>query len=891
MLIAFLLLTNAATAAEPAALIEKFCADCHGADTQEAELNLVSLISSPESLHRDFQRLTGVLLAVESGEMPPEDFEPQLTKAARGQLVDWLKSEVSAIAEAERDDPGIVVMPRLTKHEFRNVIRDLTGGVVTNAGRLMPNEGGAGEGFSNVGEAQGMSAAQFEKYVEAAKDVMSHLRVYAVECGDSSPLSLSRSEQQPKDIEQPQTIERRSTSFEIQSGDESPHSEMVWSPIPREPVDDPRHAIKEVTDDIIAWYVAQQQKWGEEHRDALARKYGSAHAIYLEAAWRMRHDKPPVDTALAPAALTKWAAILSEAKAESPFSDWARAWRKLPATLTDEEVRAECLAIASGQRGGSTAVESEDYAPPYEISFHEAKEEVLEAATKHGRWPFRIDIGDAKELFLVVTDAGDGGRGEYAVWQTGRIVFKDGTAKPWQEVVTVVGANSGRTFEWGVDGEGSKVLRPDAIGVRPPGALKFAVPPDAIVFEVDLTLDHNRTKLASIQSLVLKEKPKSQSYIPGRFVFGGKKRQADASQDENKQRDRLLRLRNVAEANKTKIGLNAERNIFADWTHTEIAAIGGPWESQELEQPVADAPYHYTVSEVRRNATADDLAVLSELEERLVSIASPPSAAELEATALNLLDDFARRAWRRPLTDNERELLQRLCRESATQGLSFDSAVKVPLLAVLVSPNFLYRHPECDDSSSLWISDDGGQWDDVERASPPKQQPNENESGDKSPHSKAAAHSKVAPLNSYSLASRLSFFLWASIPDEELLQLAESDKLRDHDVLRAQVRRMLRDEKARSLATDFAGQLWGFADFEHFTGPDEERFPEFTPELRQAMYEEVVEFLDDLFRHDRPLTLLIDADYTFANDLLAKHYGLDLFNGNTVQCLHKSRFL
>ncbi len=296
----------------------------------------------------------------------------------------------------------------------------------------------------------------------------------------------------------------------------------------------------------------------------------------------------------------------------------------------------------------------------------------------------------------------------------------------------------------------------------------------------------------------------------------------------------MLRLRNVAEANKTKIGLNAERNIFADWTRTEIAAIGGPWESQELEQAVADAPYHYTVAEVRRNATADDLGVLSELEERLVSIASPPSADELEATALKLLDDFARRAWRRPLTDNERELLQHLYRESDTQGLSFDGAVKVPLLAVLVSPNFLYRHLECDESS----------------------------------------HSKGAPLNSYSLASRLSFFLWASIPDDELLHLAESDKLRDHDVLRAQVRRMLRDEKARSLATDFAGQLWGFADFEHFTGPDEERFPEFTPELRQAMYEEVVTFLDDLFRHDLPLTRLISADDSFANDVLAKHYGL-----------------
>ncbi len=207
-------------------------------------------------------------------------------------------------------------------------------------------------------------------------------------------------------------------------------------------------------------------------------------------------------------------------------------------------------------------------------------------------------------------------------------MFQDGSSKPWQDAVNVVGANSGRTFEWGVDGEGSKVLGADAIGVKPPGSLKFSVPKNATVFEVDLTLDRNRTRIASIQSLILREKPKSQSFIPGRFVFGGRKRQVDTKQEANKQRDRLLRLRNVAEANKTKIGLNAERNIFADWTYTDIAAIGGPWDDQEPDRIQSDAPYHYTVAEVRQNATSEDTALLRDLEERLVSLASLPTAAQ-----------------------------------------------------------------------------------------------------------------------------------------------------------------------------------------------------------------------------------------------------------------------
>ncbi len=133
-------------------LIVQFCGDCHNADTQEAELDLVSLSSSPAALRQDFKRLNRVVSAIESGKMPPKDAERQPSEVQRRQLLEWLHFEITAIAEAERDDPGIVVIPRLARHEYRNVIRDLTGGVVTDAGRLMPNEGGAGEGFANVGK-------------------------------------------------------------------------------------------------------------------------------------------------------------------------------------------------------------------------------------------------------------------------------------------------------------------------------------------------------------------------------------------------------------------------------------------------------------------------------------------------------------------------------------------------------------------------------------------------------------------------------------------------------------------------------------------------------------------------------------------------------------------
>ena len=109
------LMTSTVVGEEPASLIRKFCADCHGSDNQEAELDLVSLVVTPGALRRDFKQLGRIVRVIESGEMPPEDSELQPSDEERRQLASWLKSEIAAIAEAERDDPGIVVMPRLAR--------------------------------------------------------------------------------------------------------------------------------------------------------------------------------------------------------------------------------------------------------------------------------------------------------------------------------------------------------------------------------------------------------------------------------------------------------------------------------------------------------------------------------------------------------------------------------------------------------------------------------------------------------------------------------------------------------------------------------------------------------------------------------------------------------
>ena len=840
--------------------IANYCFECHDSVSADAEIDLESLEEGALDPLYVARLLEEIHLVVETGDMPPKKAD-QPDETERQEMLAWVESQLDALATTYEDDPGIVAMPRLTGYEYRNAIRDLTDGVVNTAGRYLPNEGGAGEGFANVGLAQGMTAAHLERYLDASRDALRHLTV-------------------------------------------TPSDGMLWRETARPDAGSPTVLRQQVIDDIIAWHVGQQQKWNAEHQLHLTDTIGHSHAAYLEAAWRYRHREKlglgdqPMETfavceeePLAPVALEKWWNVLNDDSGEGPLAEWAAAWREIPgpAGIGEDALRRECIAITLGKRGGSLDVNEENYAPKYEISFHEAKEEVLESARKDGIWPFRIDIGDAKELFLVMTDAGDGGRGEYGVWRRGRFLFEDGSAKNWEEVVTVIGANSGREYPYGIDGEGAKNLPGNAIGVRPPGALKFTVPEGAYLFEVDLTLDENRGKEGemSIQALVLKEKPKSQSYIPNRYVFGGKALAVDAQNEANKERARALRKRNVSEANKTKIGLNAERNVFADWDRTPIEFLGGPWPGHDADKEEAGFPYHYTVGQVRRNATPEDLAELEALEERLVSVVQAPQqrlhaflkehdwetakegvlppeevagnwSAEalaeyqklreavvehdetLEAAALPPIEEFARRAWRRSLSDEDREALRALYTDTRKRGYSFDASVKAALMLVLNAPDFLYR-----------------------QGSP------RNETGDDS----------LQPLTHHQLANRIAFFLWASLPDEELIRLAEAGELTDPKTLRLQVRRMLADPKARSLATDFASQLWNFGGFESFSNPDPEKFSEFTDELRADMLGEVTHFLDDLFRNDQPLTALLDADYTFANSRLARHYGIDGVNG------------
>jgi hypothetical protein len=138
----------------------------------------------------------------------------------------------------------------------------------------------------------------------------------------------------------------------------------------------------------------------------------------------------------------------------------------------------------------------------------------------------------------------------------------------------------------------------------------------------------------------------------------------------------------------------------------------------------------------------------------------------------------------------------------------------------------------------------------------------------------------IEPLSAYALASRLSYFLWASMPDDELLRHAAAGDLRRPDVLLAQTHRMLKDPRSRGLATEFTGNWLDFRHFETFNSVDRDRFPSFNNDLREAMFQEPIRFVENAFRNDCSALDMLYGRYTFVNPVLAKHYGMPETSGD-----------
>ncbi|MGB0559098.1 MAG: DUF1592 domain-containing protein [Pseudohongiellaceae bacterium] len=229
---------------------------------------------------------------------------------------------------------------------------------------------------------------------------------------------------------------------------------------------------------------------------------------------------------------------------------------------------------------------------------------------------------------------------------------------------------------------------------------------------------------------------------------------------------------------------------------------------------------------------------IKESQERIF-ICRPADVDQEEDCARKILSNLARRGYRGPVTPEDINPLIGLFSEGRKDGGSFEHGIEMALSGLLVSPRFLYRSPALPEGGNV---------------------------------------NDIYELSDIDLASRLSFFLWSSIPDEELLLIAEEGNLKKPEILSAQIDRMLTDPKARALVDNFGGQWLHLRNVQDWT-PDPERYDYFDNSLRYAFQQETELFIANMIKEDRSILDLIDADYTFVNERLAEYYGIDGVEG------------
>lgn len=270
----------------------------------------------------------------------------------------------------------------------------------------------------------------------------------------------------------------------------------------------------------------------------------------------------------------------------------------------------------------------------------------------------------------------------------------------------------------------------------------------------------------------------------------------------------------------------AEMDLRLDGARAKQLTVSRPGGLPDISRLTVGGPYQVT----GRGETPSRARIF---------VCRPASARNEHPCAEKILSTLARRAFRRPVTSADLKPLLAFFNDGRREG-DFDAGIQKALMAMLVSPDFLFR---------------------VEQDPP------------------GSAPGAVYALNDYELASRLSFFLWSSIPDDQLLDIADQGKLKDSAVLAQQVRRMLDDPRAQALVDNLGGQ-WLYLRNLATAKPDPEEFADFDDPLRRALEQETKLFFASVIREDRSILTLLDANYTYLNQRLAEHYGIPRIYGS-----------
>ena len=801
-----------------------------------AGVSLTKLMAQT-SMGPGFQQWQKVIDVLESGRMPPEGM-PHPSEEQRSQAAQWVQNGLDAYAREHGGDPGRVTVRRLTSGEYRYVIRDLTGADIDLGPGFVADSVG-GEGFTNFGDVQFMQDASFERYLEAAKTVADHAVIGA------GPLQFYG--------------DPGMSGFELSA----------------------IHRIHDIYREHGFRAVA-----AEGGRAFGLERYGKA----FYAAWQYRHrealeldgvtlDRLAAREGLSPRFLQHVWSVLQTDDPSYPTSEVLAQFAALPnpGAESEDAVRKACTemqefvinwprwlfgagALAAGGAGDERALVITDAA----LEVKEAEKLTL---------LIRVRERGKAQAYLSVAPT-DPGSTEDAVirWSNVRVrMGRDEPAKPLREMLdeaTVAKLGFGR----GVDG----VAGPDdfvTVGAVEIG-FPLSLPKDARFVAVQMEVELDKERSGDSITRVLVSENEEGTGRPAWVLLGDSSTDAFAAWKE----DVLAYAASFPQTSHGEPTPSDRDPIPAPWDNTydeperdrfhqrvkyyrdddflvekmisdEVRAeLDYAWMDLKASFEFHDAWLDFLEDKYElkldgkgvAELTEADIAAIPEeprpyvrwLKDEYVAVQKAQKAAEPRHFEDAL--DFAARAWRRPLRETEKqELLSFYSRTRESFELDHRRALRTLIARILVAPDFLYRLEKPERISG------------------------------------------AGPLNDWEVASRLSFFLWSSVPDAELRRAAAAGELSEPEQVTAQVKRMLADPKARRIATEFFGQWLGFYRFDQYRGVDAKRFPEFTNEVKAAMYDEAVSFFQHVIQKDRPIREMISADYTFLNKALAEHYGIE----------------
>jgi mono/diheme cytochrome c family protein len=882
LLAGFALARGAERGARPPALFQKYCFECHDSSKSKpgGGINLERLLAAP-TVGAQAETWDKVAEMLETSEMPPSDATLFPADAERTAAAAWVRGTLNTYEREHGGEPGRVTVRRLTSGEYAYAIRDLTG-LDLDTGIDASSDSVGGEGFTNFGDVQFVQDQSVEHYLEAAKRVAEHAVVGA------GPLQFS-----------PHTGRTGEELFALMRINElyATNGFRVVSGEGGRPFGLERYGKAF----FVAWYFQHRAALGDPRATlrSIAAKEGIA-ARFAEHIW----------------------SVVQQPQLGYPSNETVARWKALPVPTAGNvsaaiaQARTDCDAIyhqlttwpswffgrgdvAAGGAGDESPLVFDDTSLKVEPTHHY----VYPLGNRFGRGrggPAVAPRGQSTKVFLAFSSLNPTpGVKPVVIARNPRLVVRAvpiPSAAPGEAAAANANAAGARRVPAGpiLSTQSLRgLLAPDVVlalgfGTSPDGS---AVGPDDFAFtgpvsfevnpavtagqaaelQVDVELGADKNAVVRLvisdresgppargaQARVFLGEPASDGYR----IFRAGIAQYVALLPPNSHgeanpadKDPVPRpfdsTYNTPEHDAFILKVKYQRNdrFFAEnlVDDADRARLDQAWNDLFSSWPYHDAYLGMLVEHYGLKLKSNKVADLSAAE-----IAALPAEARPHFTALRAhydtvtktelqaepghLDDvlaFASRAWRRPLTGDEKKHLRDFyARVRKNNGLEHDDAIRALIARVLVSPAFLYR---------------------VE----------------------TVAARTERPLNNWEMASRLSFFLWSSIPDAELRRAAAAGELTQPARLAQQVKRMTADPKARRLATEFFGQWLGFYRFDQYRGVDSGRFPEFTDEVKNAMYDEAVSTFEYLVRQERPLREILHADYTFLNSPLAKFYGL-----------------